>query len=152
MSTTRLRDRIAVSCPIAEAQSRLEAFFAKSRGVDGVTRVGLRVPLGGIAEGLALEHEAKVEARLARDDQNLNDLIRITWRPEDGGPYPTFEGTLVTWAEHDPAETFLELDGWYAPPLGAGGEAFDAVIGRQIARRTARAFLDDIRRAIADAR
>lgn len=151
MSKTRLRDHIAVSCPIAEAQSRLETFFAKNRGSDGVTHLGLRVPLGGIADGLALEHEANVEARRGRDDQNLNDLIRIRWQPEGGGPYPSFEGTLVTWAEHDPTETFIELDGTYTPPLGAGGEAFDASLGRAIAHRTARAFLEDVGRAISDA-
>lgn len=153
MTTARVRDRVSVACPIAEADSRLDAFFAGNRGHDGITHLALRVPLGGIvaSSGLALDHEVAVTARRTRDDQNLNDLIRIGWKPEGGGPYPSFEGTLVTWAEDDASRTFVELDGTYAPPLGAGGEAFNAAIGRAIAQSTAHALLRDIARAIADA-
>lgn len=152
MSMTRVRERIAVGCPIAEAQSRLEAYFAKRRDPDGKTRLPLRIPLDGSAllKGLALEHDVAVVASRGRDEQNLNDVIKIVWEPEGGGAFPKFDGTLVVWAEHDPKESFIELDGTYTPPGGTSGEAFDETIGRAIARRTAHVLLSDIARAIAD--
>lgn len=147
MSMSKVRDRIAVRCPIAETQSRLESYFAERRGADGVTRL----PLRGIAglEGLALGHDVAVVAQRARDDQNLNDLIRVSWKPEGGGPYPTFSGTLLAWAEHDPRHSFVELEGNYAPPLGVAGEVFDEALGHAIAHRTAHMLLRDIADAIA---
>lgn len=152
MSKTHLRDHIAVACAAGEAESRLEAFFARHRDRDGVTHLTLRVPMDPIAgfKGLALDHRVRVRARRARDDQNLNDLIRIAWEPEGEGPYPSFDGTLVTWAEHDPDRTLVEIDGTYEPPLGVGGEAFDATVGHAIAKRTARALLEDIANAISE--
>ena len=109
------------------------------------------MPLDGVAgfSGLALEHAVRVRAWRDRDDQNLNDLIRITWEPEGGGAYPAFRGTLATWGETDPPQTFIEIDGTYEPPMGVAGEAFDAAVGRAIAQRTVRAFLDDLGRAMA---
>ena len=152
MSTTHLRDHIAVTSPVAQTELRLESFFARNRDGDGTTHLTLRVPMDPVAgfAGLALEHGVRVRARRDRDDQNLNDLIRIAWEPEGDGPYPKFEGTLVTWAEHDPARTFLELDGTYEPPMSAAGEAFDATVGHAIAQRTARALLQDLGRAISE--
>ena len=150
MSKRRLRDHIAVACPAGEADSRLESFFAGSRDADGVAHLALKVPLEGVPgfSGLALEHAVRVRAWRDRDDQNLNDLIRITWEPEGGGPYPAFEGTLATWRETDPPRTFIELDGTYEPPMGIAGETFDAAMGHAIAHRTVRALLDDLGRAI----
>jgi hypothetical protein len=133
-----------VDCPIDQAQARIERFFAARRSSDGTLRIPLR--------GFAFDHDVRVEARTARDDQNLNELIRLSWRPEgDGIPLPPFEGTIVTWAERNPARTFLELDGTYVPPLGAAGEAFDEAIGRKIAQRTAKDLLAQIAAAIATA-
>lgn len=153
MSMTRLRERAAVRCPIAEAQGRLEAYFAKRRDPDGKTRLALKVPLdgAGLFRGLALEHDVVIVASRGRDEQNLNDVIDVAWEPEGGGTFPTFAGTLVAWAEHDPSKSFIELDGTYSPPGGTGGEAFDETIGRAIAQRTAQTLLRDIARAIADA-
>ena len=152
MTVKRVRESIAVRCPIDAAQSRLEAYFAQRRDSDGKTRLPLRVTLDGrgLLHGLALEHDVNVTAYTDRDDQNLNDLIRISWAPDGGGPFPTFTGTLVVWAEHDPRRSFIELDGTYSPPGGTGGEAFDDAVGHAIARRTARELLDDIARAIGD--
>jgi hypothetical protein len=148
----RLRATVAVDCPIDQAQARIERFFAAHRSSDGTLRIPLRVPIGRADGGFALDHEVRVEARTARDDQNLNELIRLSWRPEgDGIPLPPFEGTIVTWAERNPQRTFLELDGTYVPPLGAAGEAFDEAIGRKIAQRTAKDLLAQIAAAIATA-
>ena len=91
-----------------------------------ITRMRLRVPMDGT---VALEREVRIEAREARDDENLNNLMRIAWQPEGTVMFPRFEGTLVAWGEDDPAQSFIELRGHYTPPLGAAGQVFDELIG-----------------------
>ena len=142
---SRIREQVAVPCPIAEAESRVERFFALRRGSDGTSRLELRITFDtkGPLEGLALEHDVLVTAVLAKDDQNLNNVIRIRWEPT-AGAFPSFNGTIVAWAEHDPQTTFLELDGSYEPPGGSAGAFFDESIGNAIARQTARTLLRDI--------
>ncbi len=143
-----LRDHISVARSVDEAKTRLEAYLASLRGKDGVARMRLRVPI--IADGyqLSVDREVCVEAARARDDANLNDLIRISWQPEGSVVFPIFEGTLVVWGEDDPKTSFIELDGGYKPPLGTAGQAFDAVIGHRIAEKTARQLLDDLKAAV----
>lgn len=150
MNTTRVRACVSANCPVAEAQSRIEAYFAQRRGPDGITRLPLRVSLPRLPllGDLSLEHDVTVTAYRDRDDQNLNDLIRIAWEPV-GGAFPKFEGTLVVWAEHDPEMSFIEIDGTYAPPLGVAGEIFNEAVGETIAEHTAQTLLRDIARAIA---
>ncbi|MBV8148694.1 MAG: hypothetical protein JO092_06365 [Candidatus Eremiobacteraeota bacterium] len=129
----------------------MQRYFAQRENSAGIAHLQLRVPLHGFGvKGLALEHDVRVIARRGRDDENLNDLIRISWEPEGHGPYPGFSGTLVTWAEHDPKQSFIEIDGTYTPPLGIAGEAFDKAVGHSIATRTAHLLLEDIARDISD--
>lgn len=143
-----LRERIAVEVPAEEAEAGLIAFFEAREDANGVTRMRLRVPMDG---AVALEREVRIEAREARDDQNLNNLMRIAWQPEGTVMFPRFEGTLVVWGEDDPKHSFIELCGHYTPPLGAAGQIFDEAIGYRIAQATAQQFLGDIKREI-DAR
>lgn len=148
----RLRHTVAVDCPIDQAQARIERFFTSRRGAHGVIRFPLRLPLEGLPiEGLALDHEICVETCARRDEQNLNDLIRLKWRPSGDVPLPEFDGTIVTWAESDRNRTFIELDGTYAAPLAAAGEIFDETVGRAIAQRTAAELLTEIAASIAEA-
>lgn len=107
-------------------------------------RLPLRLPLG-------LDREVYVDIRVDRDDQNLNDLIRVSWKADDDFPFPSFAGTLVTWAEGNPKVTFIELDGTYVAPLGQAGALFDEALGRRIAQRTAKDLLGQIATGIADA-
>ncbi len=145
----RLRDQTSVHGSVADTEARLEAYFSSQRGVDGVSRLRLRVPLDGpLSQGLYLDREVRVEAWRDRDDQNLNDLIRITWAPEGRAVFPKFAGTLVVWGEDDASVSYIELDGAYSPPLGTAGEIFDEAIGHRIAESTAREFLKDIKRGI----
>jgi len=147
----RLRDTVAVNCPVDRALARIEWFFAARRGADGKLRIPLRVPLGRTAtNAFAADHEVLVDARVARDDQNLNELVRVEWKSEGEVPLPPFVGTLAAWGEGNPNLTFIELDGTYAPPLGVAGETFDEAFGRRIAQHTAKDLLAEIAEAIAD--
>ncbi len=145
-----LHAQTAVECPLAETEARLDAYFAALQGADGIARMRLRVPVGGFhaALGLSLDREVRVEAARGRDEQNLNDLTRITWTPEGRAVFPQFEGTLVVWAGDDGASSRIEIDGAYLPPCGVAGQVFDEAIGHRIAASTAREFLADVKRAI----
>lgn len=148
---TRLRDHVAARCPASEADARLQKYFAANREADEGARLRLRAPLRGGPQlpNVDLSRDVIVTITRGRDDENINDVLRIHWEPADGGPFPTFDGTLVTWGEDKPeTQSFIELDGNYEPPFGAAGAAFDAAIGHEIARRTAHALLRDLADAI----
>ncbi len=144
---THLREQISVASPASQAEAGLESYLASLRGADGVARLRLRVPVDGPSR-FSLDREVRVEARRARDDENLNDLIRISWSPEGKTIFPAFSGTLTVWDEPDEKLSYIEIDGRYTPPLGATGQVFDEAIGRRIAESTAREFLKDVKRAI----
>jgi len=140
-----LREQTAVACPAEDAEAGLLAFFAARQDADGVTRMRLRVPMDGT---VALEREVRIEARETRDDENLNELVRIAWEPQGSVMFPRFEGTLTVWGDDDPNKSFVELRGHYTPPLGAAGQVFDDAIGFKIAQSTASEFLRDVKRDI----
>lgn len=145
-SMTRLRDAIVIDGPAEQSMLRLERFFDSLRGKDGVARLRLRVPTDGATRGLALEREVCVQARRARGEAMLNDLMLITWIPEGTGVFPTFEGILIVRADN--GNSSIELDGTYTPPFGPAGQVFDATIGHRIAESTARELLKDLKAAV----
>ena len=145
---THLRDQTSVRGTVIQTEASLESYFASQRGLDGIARLRLRVPVSGTSPGLFIDREVRIEAWRDRDDQNLNDLIRIRWTPEGSVVFPKFAGTLVVWGESDPHLSFIELDGDYKPPLGAAGELFDETIGHRIAQSTARELLKDLKHGI----
>jgi hypothetical protein len=144
---THLREQISVASPAEMTEFRLENYLASLRGSNGVAKLRLRVPIDAPL-GVSVDREVRVEARRGRDDENLNDLIRISWSPEGRTVLPSFSGTLVVWGETGKKLSYIELDGAYTPPLGTAGQVFDETIGRQIAESTAREFLKDLKRAI----
>jgi hypothetical protein len=144
---THLREQISLASPAGDAESNLENYLASLRDSSGVARVRLRVPIDGPV-GVSIDREVRVEARRARDDENLNDLIRISWSPEGRTVLPSFSGTLIVWGETGKKLSYIEIDGTYTPPLGEAGQVFDETIGRRIAEKTAREFLKDLKRAI----
>ena len=143
---TELRERLTLLCRPEQADAGIAAFFAAREDAEGVTRVRLRVPM--IGTPVALEREVRVEARKTRDAENLNDIVQIAWQAEEAVVFPRFEGSLVTYGTDEGGGTFLELRGYYQPPLGAAGQVFDEAIGYQIARATACEFLADIKRDV----
>ena len=134
---SEVRDVIALPLPAAQAQQRIAAFLRQKR------QVPLRVPLNafGLPDTLALERDVVIEAQIARDSENINDEIAISWQPTGHGPYPDFTGRLIVWSEETPAISYVELAGTYSVPLGNLGLAFDSTIGYLIAHATIHEFL-----------
>lgn len=83
----RLRDTIAVNCPIDRARSRIEQFFAGRGDSGGV--------VGFVRDG----------------------VMCVSWSAQAGVLLPAFAGTLVMWTEGNPKTTFIELDGSYDETL-----------------------------------
>ena len=107
-------------------------------------RIMLTVPLKGT--GLGLEREVNVNflaVRGHKGERHLHDELQLTWEPSGGGPFPTFTGSLKMQALGN--DTELLLSGEYQPPMGALGEAFDALIGKKIAETTAQQLLAELK-------
>ena len=107
----------------------------------------LHVPLDdfGLGTKIGISRDVEVHVERGRDEENLNDIFRVSWAPSDGGPFPDLHGTMTIWCEDDPNRAYLELNGTYEPPLGnVVGEAFDATIGHLIAERTAKQFVEKV--------
>ena len=135
MST--LRDFTTVACPFDEVPDRLRAHFE-----GGTAVLPLRVTFGDLK--IERDVEIHLTSKPAYPGYRLLDL---TWAPKDGGPYPTFAGTLSV-AEDAAGWSRIEIDGTYSPPLGIAGMAFDAVVGHRIAQATATELLAEIKRLL----
>ena len=135
MST--IREFTTVACPFDDVPDRLHAHFA-----GGTAVLPLRVKFGD------LKIERDVEFHLASKPAYPGyKLLDVSWAPKDGGPYPTFNGTLSV-AEDAPGWSRLEIDGTYSPPFGIAGAAFDAAIGHRIAQGTATELLAELKRIL----
>jgi hypothetical protein len=143
-------ERVRATMPLEirgeEAERLLIDYFQAYRTDTGAIEVPLRVPLEdfGSPDQLSLVHKATVTVHKARDEENLNDVFAITWRPKDGAPLPMMHGRMIVCSGNDGEPAYLELDGFYEPPLGAFGEVFEALLGHLVAQRTAVAFLSDV--------
>jgi hypothetical protein len=141
---TRIDERHLVDCPYHFARSYLEEVL-KPLSVSRTERtIELSVPLG---DG-TLAKDVNVVFNVASDPRHFDEPWGIHWEPKGGGPYPTFDGTLTVRADETFDKSILELDGQYAPPLGAAGLLFDAVVGRRIAELTARGLLQRVGSAL----
>lgn len=142
-----VRATAALDCAESTAVTLIPKFFDLQKDRSGATRILLNVPLDdfGLGTQVGIARDVEVRVERGRDEENLNDIFRIVWKPAGGGPFPEMSGTLNVWSEDDPNRAYLELEGDYEPPLGnVVGEAFDATIGHLIAERTAKQFVEKV--------
>jgi hypothetical protein len=105
----------------------------------------LRVETGGVE--IAVEVHLNVSA--ARDDDAIAGLppttsVEIAWEAAHGrGLFPLMNAHLSAWPV-SAAETEIEIDGVYRPPLGALGNAIDAIVGHRIAEATVHRLFEDL--------
>lgn len=92
----------------------------------------------------AVKKNVLVSYDRGQDPLKFDEPWLVHWTPEDGGPYPDFDGALTVRADESYRRAILELRGEYRPPLGTFGQAFDLVIGAKIAAGTARVLLGEI--------
>jgi hypothetical protein len=132
-----IREFTTVACPFDEVPDRLYAHFD---GGDAV--IALRVRFGG----LWVERDVNFHLKTKPAYPGYR-LLDVSWTPKDGGPYPSFSGTLSV-AEDAIGWSRIEIDGSYRPPFGIAGAAFDAAVGQRIAQATASELLAEIKRLL----
>jgi hypothetical protein len=132
-----IREFTTVACPFDEVPDRL---YAQFKGGDAV--IPLRVRFGD----LRVERDVDFHLR-SKPAYPGYRLLDVSWTPKDGGPYPSFSGTLTV-AEDATGWSRIELDGSYRPPFGIAGVAFDAAVGQRIAQSTAAELLVEIKRLL----
>ena len=100
---TTLREFTTVQCPFDQVPERLYAHFD---GGDAV--LPLHVRIGDLK--LERDVEFHLETKPGYPGYKLLD---VSWSPKDGGPYPTFAGTLSV-AEDAIGWSRIEIDGRYS--------------------------------------
>jgi hypothetical protein len=149
-----LDQHVIITCPLAQAATRLAAFFRSHASSDAdadadVVRLALHVK-ADIPLVRSIEFERPVIATIVahRISGDMEPRFRIDWAPQQPGPFPVFSGELVVEGTEDYDAFTLRLIGDYTPPLGAIGQGFDATVGHHIAQATGRDLLGQIRSAI----
>jgi len=150
----KIRERMYVRCPFRKAPSYLNYYLdALAKGATGQTGVlRLTVPLAdiGLPGGVALERDVEAHFTPVPADKSEygTQVTAIDWAPAGGGPFPVFNGSISVETDEDYGSCSLLIEGDYEPPMGLIGEAFDATVGRKIAKATARQLLRELRQAL----
>lgn len=107
----------------------------------------LKVQIAGVEVGKT------VQIRVLRTDAHTHApgdprtpaaTFRLAWAAEANQAFfPTMDGELCVYPL-SAAETQLDFDGIYTPPLGLLGGAMDALVGHRLARASLLRFLDDV--------
>ncbi|HYK53449.1 MAG TPA: hypothetical protein VEV38_07960 [Candidatus Eremiobacteraceae bacterium] len=148
-----MSERLYVNCPFGKTPTFLNYYLdqiARESDADGAI-LRLEVPLStfGVPTGLNIARD--VIAHFAPPDEAYGlQRTAVTWKPEGGGPFPTFTGHLSVEQDERYGSSSLLLEGSYEPPFGPVGKAFDAALGRRIATATAHELLHALRRTIED--
>ncbi len=136
-----------VRCPASQAAHRLGEFFGEHGTADGrLVRLTLCVttPAASAPDGSALSKEVIASFALVHSHDTRFPEYDVRWKPEGGGPYPTFAGRLSVDPDDDYDSFLLRLAGDYEAPFGIAGAIFDAAAGRRIAKATVRTLLGTI--------
>jgi len=140
-------ERRSVEVPLSEARGYFGRFVRDIES-EGSGRIVLtvKVPLErlGIDRCVAVSKAVSVHFSPIAKPDAIKQLMAVSWEPEGGGVFPKFTGTVGVEAEETVSASFITLDGSYDPPLAVIGDAFDAIVGKHIARQTARNLLDEI--------
>jgi hypothetical protein len=144
---SKIHERRFAQVPLAEAPEYLGTYIrdVETEGAGQIV-LSVKVPLERVGFERRVEVSKAVSVRFAPIPDSLNPghLTEISWEPIGGGPFPKFKGTIGLVADDSSDACCIIVEGHYDPPLGPIGDAFDAIIGKHIARLTARNLLDEI--------
>jgi hypothetical protein len=125
-----IHEFVSVRCPFDRVPGYLATFLARSGGTVETAVIPMRLQVGEVV----VEHGIRITLR-RREGYPGYAVADIGWEADGGGPFPAFTGTLSA-ADEGAGFCRLDLDGSYAPPLGAAGAMFDAMLGKRIAQST----------------
>lgn len=105
----------------------------------------LHTQVGAIEVGVDIRAHVKgISDEKAAPDQRDVTRVEIQWEAERAAAlFPSMRATLSA-SRLSPTETQLEIDGDYAPPLGAVGTAVDSLVGHRLAEAVVHRLLEDI--------
>ena len=136
---------IALDPDLVDAEVRLAEYFENLRVGNGRIVVHLRLALEdlGFPAPLLLSHRAALGVKRQRGELTPRDTFAIEWRPLDSALFPSLRGRLAVWPGTEAVAPYLELQGVCTASSLDQARAYDATIGRLIAKRAAAAFLED---------
>ncbi len=137
-----IHEFLTVLIPFEDVPAAIRAYTESLAERDGKRVTPIRISVADIT----IERSVDLLLVHAREYPGF-EIMDIRWGPHDGGPYPTFAGTLSV-EEVGPTFSRLDLDGTYEPPMGIAGKMIDAVVGHHFAIAGARALLNDIKAGI----
>lgn len=142
-----VRERRSVDVPVTEARGYLGRYIRDVEAeASGRIVLTVKVPLQrlGIDRCVTASKAVSVHFSPVVEPSTIRQRMAVSWEPEGGGLFPKFTGTVGVEEQVAASASFITLDGTYDPPLAVMGDAFDAIIGKHIARQTARNLLDEI--------
>ena len=142
-----ISEKRCANVPFEHASSYLDQYIhdvVSDGGGHIVLSVAIPVERFGVDKRIELSRMVSVRFSPVEGGESTTRLTGIWWEPDQGGPYPQFSGTIGLAANEHPDRCNLVLEGEYDPPFGIVGDAFDAIIGKHIARTTVRNLLDEI--------
>ncbi len=105
----------------------------------------LRVEAAGVVVGV----NVRLEIARRPEETGVAGLppvshFGLSWKAAEGaGLFPSMSADLAV-SPMTSAETLVEFEGTYDPPLGRVGQAFDAVVGHRIAEVAVHRFVEDV--------
>lgn len=133
-SPRHLREERTVRCPFSIAEDYVSAYLQRAErgGAEGILHVG------ALRRHVRLHFGRRSDLR---EPGRHHDELVLHWT--SGSPLlPDFHGT-IDFRIAAPG-TRVIVEGSYRPPLGWIGRAFDALLGRHIARATMRDLVDHL--------
>jgi hypothetical protein len=127
--------------PLEVLQKATTSAAARAKSV----AANLKVDLGGIEIGV----DVRPHVVHIRDEEGVAGLspvthVRLNWEAARAPAlFPLMRAELSLWPLSS-TETQLEIEGAYQPPLGALGNAIDALVGHRIAEASVHSFLEDV--------
>ncbi len=121
-----------VRCPFSLTIELVESFHA----ANPEHRVG---PFGWARARISC---GASQVRDVSDHGRGHEAFSFTWHGSGWLPLPAVHGLITV--RPNSGLTRLTLDGQYLPPFGIAGRAFDAILGRWIARFAIERFVDDL--------
>jgi hypothetical protein len=105
----------------------------------------LHVSAGGLEVGV----DVHIKVHDVRDEEWMPGLspvtrVALSWEAARAPAiFPSMRAVLSAWPLST-AETQLEIEGTYTPPLGLVGNAIDALLGHRVAEAAVHRFLEDL--------
>ncbi len=130
-------------------RSRADEVLQRATNTASVRAKGIVARLQVGAAGIDVGVDVRIEVRPAPEERGVAGLppithVGITWKAnEEAALFPSMSADLAV-SPMTFAETRVEFEGTYRPPLAIAGQAVDAVVGHRVAEAAVHRFVNDV--------